>query len=98
MNVFGYETMTTFWDDFTIADKFGVDAIKDTYNRAFHGWKNNYKYLTELTMVLNWKIWEYYEKNNKYAELYNDLWIKTDEYASENLIGEELEYYYRTTD
>ena len=76
MNVNGYETMTTFWQDFTIADKFGVAAIKDTFNRAFNEWKNNYQYLTELVMVLNWKIWEYYEKNREFAEVYNKLWEK----------------------
>lgn len=98
MNVFGYETITTFYEDFTIADKFGVAAIKDTFNRAFNEWKNNYKYLTELVMVLNWKIWEHYEKNKEYAEVYNKLWEEADEYACENLHGEEAEYFYRVTD
>lgn len=98
MNVFGYETITTFYEDFTIADRFGVAAIKDTFNRAFNEWKNNYKYLTELVMVLNWKIWEHYEKNKEYAEVYNKLWEKADGYACENLHGEEAEYFYRVTD
>ncbi len=31
----GYEQKTTFWMDFSIADKFGIAAIKDTYKRAF---------------------------------------------------------------
>ena len=98
MNVMGYETITTFFDDFTIADKFGVSAIKDTYNRCFDEWKNNYKYLTELVMVLNWKIWENYEHNKEYAKVYNDLWSKADEYACENLKGEEASYFFRVTD
>lgn len=38
----GYEMQTTFWQDFTIADAFGIDAIKDTFNRAFKEWKDNY--------------------------------------------------------
>lgn len=94
----GYKPITTFWEDFSVADAFGVDAIKDTYNRAFENWKGNYQYLTELVMVLNWKIWQYYENNQQYAELYNDLWAKADEYACTNLKGEELAYFYRTTD
>ena len=99
MNVNGYETMTTFWQDFSIADRFGVDAIKDTYKRAFNEWKSNYKYLTELVMVLNWKIWEHYEKNNKeLSKVYNDLWQEADRYAVENLKGEEASYFFRTTD
>ena len=55
----GYEMKTTFWTDFNIADRFGLDAIKDTYNRAFNEWKNNKVYATELVMVLNWKSWEH---------------------------------------
>ena len=27
----GYEPITTFWQDFSIADKFGNNAIADTY-------------------------------------------------------------------
>ena len=37
----GYEPKTTFWEDFSIADRFGLDAVKDTYIRAFKEWKNN---------------------------------------------------------
>ena len=96
--LFGYKQITTFFEDFSIADNFGISAIKDTYNRAFKAWKSDYKYLTELVMVLNWKIWEHYEHNDKYAELYNELWEKADAYAVENLKGEELSYFYRTTD
>lgn len=95
----GYTQITTFFEDFSIADNFGVKAIEDTYKRAFRHWKKDYKYLTELVMVLNWKIWQHHEEgNNEYARLYNDLWEKTDLYAQENLRGEELDYFYRTTD
>lgn len=98
MNINGYKTITTFYQDFTIADAFGVSAIKDTYKRAFNEWKDNYKYLTELVMVLNWKIWEYYKVNDEYARLYNDLWMQADEYARASLHGDEAYYFYRVTD
>ena len=94
----GYKPITTFYEDFSIADIFGIAAIKDTYKRAFNEWKDNYKYLTELVMALNWKIWEHYEKNDAYTELYNKLWQTADEWAVENLKGEALKYYYVTTD
>ena len=93
-----YEFKTTFWSDFTIADAFGTEAIKDTFNRAFKYWKNNYEYLTELVLVLNWKIWQHYEKNETYAKLYNELWIKADNYGLDNLKGDELDYFIRTLD
>ncbi len=98
MNINGYETMTTFWLDFTIAERFGVAAIKDTYKRAFKEWKGNYKYLTELVMVLNWKICQHYEDNEPIARVYNELWEEADLYAQENLHGEEAKYFFRTTD
>ena len=98
MNVNGYETKTTFWEDFSIADMFGIEAVKDTYNRAFEGWKENYIYFTELVMVLNWKIWQHYETNEPLARVYNDLWEQADEYACENLKDEEAEYFFRVTD
>ena len=95
---FGYETKTTFWMDFSIADRFGVDAIKDTFERAFNEWKDNYVYLTELVMVLNWKIWDWYERDNDVALVYNTLWEFADNYAVNNLKDEELSYFYNTTD
>lgn len=94
----GYEPMTTFWEDFCIAERFGCDAIRDTYKRAFSEWKSNYKYLTELVMVLNHKISSYYPDNMEYAKLYNRLYLETDRYACDNLQGDELAYFYQITD
>jgi len=95
----GYETKTTFWQDFSIADRFGLDAIRDTFNRAFNEWKTNAVYLTELVLILNWKIWQYYESgNDEYATLYNELWEMADGYAVNNLTGDDLAYFYNTTD
>jgi hypothetical protein len=47
---------------------------------------------------LNHKIFEWYGKNDAYAKLYDELWKKADAYACENLKGEELSYFYSTTD
>lgn len=90
---------TTFWQDFTIADAFGADAVKDTFKRAFDGWKHDYMYLTDLVMVLNHKIWQHYGNGDEeMARLYNELWRKADGYACDNLKGMELDYFYTTTD
>lgn len=94
----GYQCITTFPMDFAIAERFGIDAVKDTFNRAFDEWKGNYKYLTELVMVLNWKIWQWYEKDDELAKVYDELWRKADEWACENLTGEAADYFYRTLD
>lgn len=37
----GYKPMTTFWDDFSIAEMFGLDAVIGTFNMAFKEWHNN---------------------------------------------------------
>lgn len=94
----GYVPKTTFYQDFSIADHFGTSAIQDTYNRAFKEWKNNYVYVTELVMVLNWKIWRWHTHNDAYASLYNKLWEEADSWCLDNLKGEELTYFIQTTD
>ena len=94
----GYEMTTTFWDDFSIADRFGIAAVKDTFKRAFNEWKNNHVYLTELVIVLNHKIWEHYETNATLARIYNDLWEQADGYACDNLKGNELSFFLDVTD
>lgn len=94
----GYKPITTFWTDFSIAEKFGVAAIIDTCKRALCEWKDNYKYLTELVMVLNHKIWQWYEVDDGLATIYNSLWEKVDAFACANLHGEELDYFYTTLD
>ena len=95
----GYKPQTTFYEDFSIADAFGISAIKDTYKRGLETAQAlGYIYLTEFVLALNWKIWEHYEHNEKYAKVYNELWKKADLYATSHLKGEELAYFYRTTD
>lgn len=93
----GYKPITTFYEDFSIADGFGVEAIEDTFRRAFSEWKNDYKYLTELAMVMSWKSFEH-QNNVEYANTYARLYHEVDEYACNNLEGAELDYYYDTTD
>ncbi|MBO4719021.1 MAG: hypothetical protein J5658_04005 [Prevotella sp.] len=109
----GYKPITTFWQDFSIADKFGLPAIRDTFDRAFAEWKGNYKYLTELVMVLNHKIWQFYNMSKKaqeegnetlakkyesFSRLYDELWRRADGYACYYLKGEEAVYYFNVTD
>lgn len=94
----GYKPFTTFWEDFSIADAFGAEAVQDTFDRAFNEWKTQYKYLTELTIVLNHKIWLWHEKNDELARLYDKLWRQADEYACNTLQDEEIAYYYKVTD
>ena len=94
----GYQPKTTFWQDFSVAEWYGEKAIRDTYKRAFKEWKSNIEYLTELVMILNWKIWQLAEVNEPIAKVYNELWEEADKYCLDNLTGEDLKYFLRTTD
>ena len=94
----GYKPRTTFYDDFSIADHFGCPAIRDTYCRAFNAWQNNIEYMTELVMVLNWKIWEHHRSNYMIAGMYDDLWREADQWVLDHFDGDYLKYYIRTTD
>lgn len=94
----GYETKTTFFNDFAIANAFGADAIKDTFERAFNEWKNNLEYVTELSMVMSIYSCYFYEKNENYMIIYSDYYHKVDDYVFKHFKGEDLQYYIKTTD
>lgn len=107
----GYKPKTTFWEDFNVADAFGAAAIQDTYNRAFEEWKTDREFITELAMVLNHRIWMWYDENlaalkmqvlderaDTYSKLYNKLWCELDNWCMNNLKGDDLTYYLQTTD
>lgn len=93
-----YQHKTTFMMDFNLANMFGESAVRDTLKRAFEEWQHDTVYVTELTMVLNWQIWQLYQKNEKLARVYDELWREMDKWCMENLKGEDLTYYIRTTD
>ena len=95
-----YRSITTFWDDYSIAERFGVAAVKDTFKRSFREWKDNYKYLTELVMVLNHKLsqWSYKNPDSLIYKAYEECFYKARDYAVTHLHGNELSYYLRVTD
>lgn len=94
-----YKFQTTFWDDFTIAEKFGGKAVEDTFVKAFGEWKKDYIYLTELVLVLNWKMWDWHQAGNNYMSgLYHKFWEKANNYGVTHLKGEKLSYFIRTLD
>ncbi len=96
--VTGYQPKTTFWQDFSIADAFGLKAIQDTYNRAFKEWRSNRIYCTELALALNWKSWQWVNADpvlsNRYAELYERVY----DWAIRHFKGEDLKYFLDTID
>ena len=94
----GYNRITTFFSDFTIADCCGGEqAVRDTFNRCKH-WISDVKYWTELVLVLNHKIWILNDKNVGLAKVYDELWRTAATMAEEKFTGEDLDYYFRTID
>lgn len=94
----GYEPKTTFWQDFSIADPFGLSAVTDTYRRAFREWKDNYEYLTELCLVLNHKAWQHNGINEGLSALYVHYFEQAYDYGMKHLKGDELDYFLETLD
>ena len=109
----GYKPKTTFYTDFSIAEAFGTDAIRDTYEKAFNEWKTDTEYVTELVMVLNWKSWEHHDRgllaeqsgddlaadsHTDLVELYCSLYEEADAWCMDNLNDDDLAYFIRTTD
>lgn len=97
MDINGYETMTTFWQDFSIAERFGLKAVEDTYLEAKKHYSNDYEYWTEMCLVLNHKIWQHYETNEDLAILYDRLWREADELTC-HWSEEAQQYYFQVTD
>ena len=81
-----------FMQDFRIAEIFGKDAIRDTFERAKEEWKNNADYFGSLVMTLNHLIWYHYDNgSSELAELYDELWREADELVFELFKDEELQ-------
>ena len=55
----GYETISTFYADLSIADVCGLDSIKDTIKRIKDEWFDDYKMFSEFVLALNHKSWEW---------------------------------------
>ena len=82
---------------FNIADKVGTQSVKETFKRAFENWKNNPVLMTELTIVLNHKLWEHFQKKDKeFAQTYSELWKECDDWCCHHLQGADLDYFYQT--
>lgn len=96
----GYEPKTTFWSDFSIAECYGINSVKDTYNRAKEEWKNNIEYMTELALVVNHKSWQHAQTNENLSKVYVQLWEEVDNFIFEHFKDNEdaIRYYIQATD
>ena len=97
---------TTFVNDFIIAVPFGEGAIKETFDRCVNGWKDDYKYFTDIAIATNALCWHYYgqsksttDKARKLSELFGDLYYKSRAKFYELFKDKEArEYFFEETD
>lgn len=94
----GYKMISTFFTDFRIAEEGGIEAVKETFNIAFKGWKHNHVYLTELAIVMSNYSCMHYDTNKELSMTYAELYRKVDEYCMEHLKKDELAFYIKATD
>lgn len=94
----GHEPKTTFYGDLSIAEFYGPKDVQETFDRVKQAWAQNVEYWTEFVICLNWKIWQWHGKNDTLADLYNTLWQQADDLARDTFKGDDLDYYYQTTD
>ena len=87
-----YKFESSFWEEFSIAEDYGPEGIHHHYDIVFEQYKDNLKYLTELVLVLNIKIFIWYGVDDDLGQMYDQLWKETDGYALETLKGDVLHY------
>ena len=95
----GYTQRTTFWDDFTLTERFGVKAIKDTYKNAFNSYKTDVVFITELVLVLNWKMLYMDERHmTEKSVMYYKCWVELSNWCERHLEAGAYEYFILVTD
>lgn len=108
MELYDPDFSTTFMMDYAIADRFGPDAVRDTYRRAFDAWKDDVRYMADMVIVLNQRCWMWYakyersgdERAEEFSRLYAALYHRANDYCYGRWEygTEEAEYYFRMTD
>ena len=93
-----YKFESTFWEEFSIAENYGRDAVKEHYDLVFSQWKDNIKFLTELVLVLNLKLFIWFKVDDDLGKMYEDLYVDADAYALSSFEGDDLHYYLSTLD
>lgn len=93
---------TTFTGDFDVAERFGAQAVQDTFERAYKEWKYDIRYLANLAMAANRKAWESHEKGDEgltaiYSDAYHQCVYRA--YAEEaRFSAAEKKYFFEITD
>lgn len=93
-----YRFHTLYWELFCLGELLGEKTIRKNYKNALENCKDNLVHLTELVLVLNLKIWRWYNVDDNLGKLYDELWKDADSYAMATLQGDDLHYYLSVLD
>lgn len=97
----------TFVSDFSIADWYGVDGVKETYERVKAEWLDNVEAFTEVVIALNMLSWAHdtlkqqgIDERDDFICLYSDLYLraKDDFYDRHGSDDDACDYFFRMTD
>lgn len=89
----GYKPHTNFYVRFSMAEPYGITALADVYNTLSTKNANSVVNMTELVLVLQWKIYEHYDNNKILTKFYQSMWEIADKWCRENLQGNDLKYF-----
>ena len=85
--------MTAFMYYFSDAEKYGPEAVKDVFNKAFKELKKDVASFSEFARTISIKAWAWSGTDNELAYVYESLWEKADNYAMTHFKGTDLKYY-----
>ena len=103
----GYHCEYTFVQDLVLAEWFGLDGVKETYETFKRDWLDDYKAWTEVVMSLNLLIWFHdsliqngIEESDDAERLYDELYYKARDDFYDKYEGDEeaCDYFFQCTD
>lgn len=102
-NGLGHERKTTFFSDLSIAECYGVDGIRDTYNRVMQEWMGDLVFITEFIVCLGLKSSQWCDDRKHgqtFCNLYSDLYHEAVDAFYKHYEGNEdaLDYFFEMTD
>lgn len=95
-----YRSISDYWDRYSIAEKESLDAVKIVNKAIFEEAKDDYKLITEMALVLIYKIVDCNEKPSKkrLCGFYRDFYEEVNSYAVTHLKANKLDYYFAVTE
>lgn len=101
-NGLGHERKTTFFSDLSIAECYGADGIRDTYDRVMKSWMDNLAFITEFIVCLGLKSSQWCDRKHgqTFCNLYSDLYHEAVDAFYKHYEGNEdaLDYFFEMTD